>query len=600
MRDVLDANLSDAGYAVTATDTPDKAYDLLNAQVFDVILTDLRLGDTGQSGMDLLAWLREHAPTTPAVMITAHASVENAIEAMKLGAFDYVMKPFGNDEIRLVVKRAIEQRNLVRENVALRKDLVARENLKTVGKVHPARKGRDRVLVVDDEASMRELLEIILGNAGYQVLPVPNLAQAYEILHAETLDVVVTDLRMGKDRAAGIDLLAWMRENAPTTPAIMITAHGSIETAIEAMKLGAFDYIMKPFKNDEIRLLVKRAIEQSVLLRENAALRKDQAARGHIDNILGKSAAIQRVLDMIRRVATLPSTVAIHGDSGTGKELVARAIHQISDRADKPFVAINCGGIPENLLESELFGHKKGSFTGAVDDKEGLFVVADGGTLFLDEIGEMPLALQVKMLRVLDNSSVMPVGGVAEAPVDVRIISATNRDLEQMVRDGEFRNDLYYRLNVIPIYVPPLRDHADDIPLLARHFVGNHAARMGRGPLGISPEAETALGKYMWPGNVRELENVLERAVALCNGNRIEVTDLSQHIQDFVGVPKTTITTLPPGGVDLEALVAELEINLIKQALHEGRYSQKRAADLLGLTPRSLRYRLQKYGLDTE
>ncbi|MCX5770115.1 MAG: sigma-54 dependent transcriptional regulator, partial [Candidatus Hydrogenedentes bacterium] len=383
-------------------------------------------------------------------------------------------------------------------------------------------------------------------------------------------------------------------------PVIMITAHASVETAIEAMKLGAADYIMKPFTNDEMRLLVKRAIEQRNLLRENVALRKDQAARGKIDNIIGKSPAIHTVMGMIRRVASLPSTVAIHGESGTGKELVARAIHQLSDRAGKPFVAINCGGIPENLLESELFGHKKGSFTGAVEDKEGLMVVADGGTLFLDEIGEMPLALQVKLLRVLDNSSVMPVGGVSEVTVDVRIISATNRDLEKMVRENLFRKDLYYRLNVIPIVVPPLRDRVDDIPLLARHFVAGHARRMGLQELTITQGALDALCAFTWAGNVRELENVLERAVALCNGSVVDVQDLPPEVANYVAGPRADIAMLPPGGLDLEYVVSDLEVNLIKQALQRGKFSQKKAAELLGLSPRSFRYRLQKYGLDTD
>jgi len=459
---------------------------------------------------------------------------------------------------------------------------------------------KHRVLVVDDEASMRELLEIVLGNAGYDVTSVAAPDGAFQLLEESTFDVVVTDLRMGKDRLAGMDVLAWLRENAPSTPAIMITAYASVETAIEATKLGAVDYVTKPFKNEEMRLVVKRVIEQRDLLRENAALRKDQAARGKIDNIIGKSTAIQAVLDMIRRVATLPSTVAIHGESGTGKELVARAIHQLSDRTDKPFVAINCGGIPENLLESELFGYKKGAFTGAVEDKDGLFVVADGGTLFLDEVGEMPLALQVKLLRVLDNSTVMPVGGVAEIPVDVRIISATNRDLEQMAKAAEFRNDLYYRLNVIPIRVPPLRERVDDIPLLARHFVAEHAQRMGRPELDVGPEAMEALRGFPWSGNVRELHNVLERAVALCGGDCIDLTDLPANVVEHLSAPKPDVTELPEGGVDIEQFVADLEVNLISQALRRGKYSQKRAAELLGLTARSLRYRLQKYGLGTQ
>ena len=263
-------------------------------------------------------------------------------------------------------------------------------------------------------------------------------------------------------------------------------------------------------------------------------------------------------------------------------------------------MAINCGGVPENLLESELFGHKKGAFTGAVKDKEGLFVVADGGALFLDEIGEMPMALQVKLLRVLDDSLVMPVGGTSGIQVDVRIISATNRNLEQMVEEGAFRNDLFYRLNVIPIHVPPLRDRTDDIPLLARHFVSAHAAKLGRGPREIAPEAEAAVRNFKWPGNVRELENVIERAVALCTGEQIEISDLPQNIRNFVSKPDEDVAQLPPGGLDLEALIDEIEVSLIRQALQRGKYSRKHAAQLLGLTTRSLRYRLQKHGLDTD
>ncbi|MBN2310184.1 MAG: sigma-54-dependent Fis family transcriptional regulator [Candidatus Hydrogenedentes bacterium] len=447
---------------------------------------------------------------------------------------------------------------------------------------------------------MRELLEIVLANEGYVITAVPGAAEAQKCLEGDAFDVVLTDLRIGNDRQAGMNLLSWLQENSPQIPAIMMTAYGSVETAIEAMKRGAVDYIMKPFKNDEVRLIIKRAIEQRDLMRENAALRKDQAHRGRIENIIGNSGAIEDVRDMIRRVATLPSTVAIYGESGTGKELVARGIHQLSERADKPFVAINCGGFPENLLESELFGHKKGSFTGAVDEKEGLFVVADGGTLFLDEIGEMPLALQVKLLRVLDDNTVLPVGGTTGVKVDVRIISATNRDIEQMARAGTFREDLFYRLNVIPIAVPPLRARADDIPLLARHFVVHHAANMGRSGLAVSPEAEAALSGFNWPGNVRELQNVMERAVALCRGDRIELGDLPANIRTYIGQPESAAVELPTEGFDLEAHIAAIEQDLINQALRRSKYSQKHAAEMLGLTARSLRYRLHKYGMDAE
>ncbi|MBI2424865.1 MAG: sigma-54-dependent Fis family transcriptional regulator [Candidatus Hydrogenedentes bacterium] len=458
------------------------------------------------------------------------------------------------------------------------------------------------ILVVDDELSMRELLDIVFSNAGYGVRTADNVANAKQMLQEQSVDVVLTDLYMANNRSAGMELLQWLQQNSPTTPAIMMTAHGSVETAIEAMKRGAADYVMKPFKNDEIRLLVERAIEKRNLVRENVALRKEQARVSGIENMIGNSPAFQDVLDMVRRVASLPSTVAIHGESGAGKELVARALHSLSHRANKPFVAINCGGIPENLLESELFGHKKGSFTGAHEDKEGLFVVANGGTIFLDEIGEMPLMLQVKLLRVLDNSIVTPVGGTSDIKVDVRIISATNRDLESMAEEGTFRSDLYYRLNVIPVTVPPLRQRPDDIALLAHNFMQVHANTMGRGAMELSKEAEEALCRYLWPGNVRELRNVMERAVALCPGKVISLTDIPKNIVDYVPIQHaspTTTMTLPPEGLDLENMIADLEISLIKEALERSRYSQKRAARLLGLTARSLRYRLQKYNLES-
>ena len=457
-----------------------------------------------------------------------------------------------------------------------------------------------RVLVVDDESSMRELLEIVLAKDGYDVVTLSNVNDAIERLSKEAFDVVLTDLRMGTERDAGMQLLEWLTANSPTMPAIMMTAYGSVETAIEAMKRGAADYMMKPFKNDEVRLLVKRAIEQRNLKRENQALRKDQANRGRLENIVGKSRPVEELREMIKRVADLPSTVAIYGESGTGKELVARGIHSLSSRTQKPFVAVNCGGFPENLLESELFGHKKGSFTGAYDDKEGLFVVADGGTLFLDEIGEMPMSLQVKLLRVLDNNIVFPVGGTQGIKVDVRIISATNKKLDQMVKEGTFREDLYYRLNVIPIHVPALRDRSDDIPLLTRAFVSAHATKMSRGTIQITPEAESALQAFNWPGNVRELMNVLERAVALCRDSKLEITDLPQYAREIAGASAHRVETLPDAGFDLEKYVAEIETNLIQQALQNTKYSQKRAAGLLGLTARSLRYRLKKYGLESD
>ena len=459
-----------------------------------------------------------------------------------------------------------------------------------------------RLLVVDDEASLREVLEIVFENSGYEVRMAADVKAAVEALEEEEFDAVLTDLAMGGDRNAGMQLLTWLQEHAKKTPAIMMTAHGSLEKAVEAMRRGADDFIVKPFHNEEIRERVKKAIQSRDRLREIEALRQQQARIGDIENFIGTSAAFQSVLTMVRRVATLPSTVAIHGESGAGKELVARALHQLSNRAAKPFVAINCGGIPETLLESELFGYKKGAFTGAVEDKEGLFVVANGGTIFLDEIGEMPLMLQVKLLRVLDNSTVTPVGGTNAIKVDVRIISATNRDLKQMAEEGTFRKDLYYRLNVIPLTVPPLRDRIEDIPLLARHFSRKHAEKMGRDRLEISPAAMVAMEAYPWPGNVRELGNVMERVMALCNGTRVEVSDLPDQLQHlelgYFELPEGQ-ALLPPGGLDLEKHVADLEKSLINQALVRGKHSHIRAAQLLGLkNARVLRHRLQKYGMD--
>ena len=460
---------------------------------------------------------------------------------------------------------------------------------------------KHHVLVVDDELSMRELLEIVLQSSGYEVASAASVDEAVAQLRETEFDLVLTDLHMSSDKQAGLRLLAWLGENTPGTPSIMITAHGTVETAVEAMRLGAADYIEKPFKtNDEIRLRVRRAIAERNLRRENEALRTEQARHARLDSMVGKSPAFQEVITMIRRVAGLPSTIAIHGESGVGKELVAKAIHSLSSRADQPFFVINCGGIPETLLESELFGYKKGAFTGAERDKEGLFVVANGGTIFLDEIGEMPMSLQVKLLRVLQDSNVTPVGGTTAVHVDVRIISATNRDLDAMVEEGSFRKDLYYRLSVIPIQVPPLRNRRDDIPLLANHLLRKHADHMGCAPKEVSPEAEQALLRYPWPGNVRQLSNVIERALALSADATIGFQDLPPDIRNYAPQSVHEEGTLPPSGIDLEALVEKIEVDYIRQALERARYSQLKAASLLGMTPRSLRYRLQKYGLNAD
>jgi two-component system response regulator PilR (NtrC family) len=361
------------------------------------------------------------------------------------------------------------------------------------------------------------------------------------------------------------------------------------------MKLGAYDYLIKPFKNDELRLVVEKALERRKLRVENSALKSELKKHGRLDDLVGNSAGMVNMKNLIRKVAGLSSTVLILGESGTGKELVAKAIHNCSPRDDRPFVAINCGGLPESLLESELFGHVKGAFTGAISHKDGLFKVANGGTLFLDEIGETSMALQVKLLRVLDEMKIRPVGSATDFSVDVRLISATNKDLEKLVAEGGFREDFYYRLNVIPIYVPLLRERREDILLLARHFLRSFCERSSR-QIDFSTETETILEKYHWPGNVRELENVIERAAALCDGNIIEPDDIPVKVC-CSGEEELRVTEFPPEGIDLNTKVEAFERSLIKQALRKASNSQTRAARLLRLSPRSLRYKLEKFNM---
>ncbi len=454
-----------------------------------------------------------------------------------------------------------------------------------------------RVLVIDDEKSMCELLSIMFKNDGYETLVASDVAAARRFIEEDNFDIVITDLRIGTDRNAGMKILSDVQKAKPDVPAVMITAYGSIDTAIEAIRKGAYHYLVKPFKNEEMRVVVSKALEQKRLKEEHRVLLDEQARIGKITNLIGQSSAMVEAQELIRKVAPLSSTVLIHGESGTGKELVARAIHDLSPRREKPFVAINCAGIPENLLESELFGHKRGSFTGAVEDKKGMFAVASGGTLFLDEIGDMPFALQAKLLRALDEKKIKPVGSTKVMSVDVRLVSATNKDLEQMVADGSFREDLYYRLNVIPIVAPPLRGRTEDIPLLVKHFVKQHARELGTGVSRVSSEAMSSLEKFNWPGNVRELENVVERAVALCSGDTITPDDLPAKVRNYLAAPDAGEFVLPSEGLDLEKKTDEIERVLILQALAKTNNSQKKAAELLNLTSRSLRYRLKKHRL---
>ncbi|MGC8844229.1 MAG: sigma-54-dependent transcriptional regulator [Candidatus Hydrogenedens sp.] len=466
-----------------------------------------------------------------------------------------------------------------------------------------------RVLIIDDEESMREVIAIILERGGFLCQTAESLEESIRILKEQPFDAVVTDLVMSNNPLAGMEILKWVKENIPGLPTIMVTAYGSVENAIEAMQAGATDYIQKPFKsNEEVCLRVQKAIEQHHLLRENEALRTERALLQSFEEIIGTSSAIKKIRETISRVAQLPSTVIIYGESGSGKELIARGIHRLSPRADKPFLAINCASIPETLLESELFGYKRGAFTGAIEDKEGLLVVANGGTVFLDEIGEMPMNLQARLLRVLDNNVVTPVGGTKEIKVDIRIISATNRNLEEMINKGLFRQDLFFRLNVIPITVPPLRERKEDIPLLINHFLKMHSSRMGLPTPKIAPNVIELFLNYSWPGNIRELSNFIERILALCYETEINLTHIPDSLKQTI-VNKTNQQVeidnigqikLPPEGLDLEKFIEKIERGLIEQALIYTRYSQKKSAKILGLTPRSLRYRLQKYGLTND
>jgi two-component system response regulator PilR (NtrC family) len=380
---------------------------------------------------------------------------------------------------------------------------------------------------------------------------------------------------------------------------IMITAFATTEQAVEAMRLGAYDYVQKPFKNNELLAQIEKALEKRSIVHENRALRAHVKGAFQLGDLIGKAPRMQAVMDVVRRVANGRSSVLITGESGTGKEVVARALHQSGERASGAFVTVNCGALPENLMESELFGHEKGAFTGATARKDGLFRTANGGTLFLDEIGELPTPLQVKLLRVLQERKVRPVGGQQEIEVDVRVVAATNRDVEQSVRDGSFRQDLFYRLNVIRVQLPPLRERMEDVPMLAQHFLQKHSALEGK-RLTLSPEAMSWIVQQRYPGNVRELENVIERAVALASEPYVVRSDLLQGGEDTAESPTHAQPVLPADGVDLDAQLGELERSMLVQALERTGGNRTNAAKLLRMTLRSLRYRLAKYGLGEE
>ena len=460
-----------------------------------------------------------------------------------------------------------------------------------------------KILVVDDEQSMREFLAIALRRAGHEVTTVTNGGEALPLLRGTAYDVVVTDLMMPGE-PDGLGVLTAIKSGAARPPAgeapaldpevILITAYASATTALAAMKQGAYDYLTKPFPIDELDAVITRALEKRALVAENLALREQVSGRVRLASLLGKSRAMQKVFELIGKIHSTRTSVLISGESGTGKELVARALHTEGVRAKMPFVAVNCGALPEELMESELFGHKKGAFTGAVADKPGLFQEADGGTLFLDEIGELSLGLQVKLLRALQERRVKAVGATDEVETDVRVVAATNRDLEAEVARGAFRADLYYRLNVIEVHLPPLRQRREDIPLLAEHFLRRFAAEHGR-DVRLSSEAMRKLEGYDFPGNVRELENLVERAVALSSGPVIAASDLPDVRPSRTQAPPEDF---PAEGVDLERLVSDYERAWVLRALERAGGVRKRAAGLLGISFRSLRYRLEKLGIE--
>lgn len=449
------------------------------------------------------------------------------------------------------------------------------------------------VLIVDDERSMREFLAIVLKKEGYAVTVAAHGAEALSALDKEIFDLVLSDVKM--PGLSGIDVLKAVKAASPSTIVLMMTAFASTDSAVEAMREGAYDYLTKPFKIDEVKLLVKNALEKKELLAENARLKQEVHERSAFDQIIGRSEKLTKVLDLIRKVADTSSNVLIFGESGTGKELVARAIHYNSRRRDRPFVTVNCSALPEPLLESELFGHMKGAFTGAVCNKEGLFEIANEGTIFLDEIGETPLGIQVKLLRVLQEKEFRRVGGTRDTKIDVRIVAATNQDLEKAIAEGRFREDLYYRLDVIPIRLPPLRERPEDIPMLVEAFLAKFTREMGKSITKVAPSAIDLLCGQEWRGNVRELENVMERVVALASGDTIGPEQFRECLQRPSG--ETVSMSLPAEGLDLEGMIGRIEKDLLLKALQRTNGLKKGAASLLGLNFRSFRYRLQKYGI---
>jgi DNA-binding NtrC family response regulator len=445
--------------------------------------------------------------------------------------------------------------------------------------------GGERILIVEDEDLMRELLTKILANEQYRIFQASSGEEALRLLQDQTFDLVLTDLRL--KGMNGLQLLSEVRTFDPEIVVIVMTAYASVETAVEAMRKGAYDYITKPFINEEIRVMLRRALNQRHLSRENRHLKRELRERYRFENIVGTSEAMERVYRLIEKVSAISSNVLIFGETGTGKELVARAIHYNSERSDRPFVAVNCGALTESLLESELFGHVKGAFTGAIANQEGFFRKADRGTLFLDELSEISHGLQIKLLRAIQEREVIPVGGREPVKFDVRLIAATNKNLEDEVKKGTFREDLFYRVNVITIPLPPLQNRKEDVPLLVNHFLQKYTQRLGKPSVKISREAMQVLVNYDWPGNVRELENMIERAVALCDEDIIETTDLPEKLTQV----KIAIRDLDEYEMSLDAL----EEQHIKKVLQQVGGDKVKASQILGINLSTLYRKLARY-----
>jgi two-component system response regulator PilR (NtrC family) len=449
-------------------------------------------------------------------------------------------------------------------------------------------KTQGKILVVDDEKSMREILEIFLKNEGYSVSVATNGESAVEALKSDIFNLIISDMKMPK--MGGLELLKNVKESSPDTIFVVMTAFGTTESAVEAMKLGAYDYIQKPFQMDDIRLVVKNSLDKQKL-QNDVSILKNQLKIPSIENIIGESTVMQDLFNVITKSASSSANVLIIGESGTGKELVAKAIHKMSQRKDNHFVAVNCAAIPEGLLESELFGYMKGAFTGASSNKQGLFELANDGTLFLDEIGEMPASLQAKLLRVLEGGTFRRVGGVSDITVDVRLVAATNKNLSDLIENRQFREDLYFRLNVLSLKIPPVRDRQDDIPLLVKHFLTKYAG----GNKKFSKDATTMLQNYRWKGNVRELENIIERVLLLSDGDVMDVDSLPEEIRSG---PSREQVSVPFGGIDMETIMSDTEKAYLLKALAKTNGVKTEAAKLLNLTFRSFRHKLKKYGID--